>query len=758
MPAQIPTYDMPTVTPGISPSANISNAGISSESASLPGRQLEQFGQAVQGAAATTADIKVDELDQANQVRVDDAINQVRQKAMDLTYDPQAGYQNLKGLQALQRPGNLPLDQEYAGKLQEASGTIANNLGNDAQKRLYNLRANDVVTGFKGDVETHMLGEYRNYHGSVADGNLKLSLQDAQTSWSDPTKVDTAINGMIDPVTGKRFGGVKQSIYAKGQLDGTSADELQANMNTAVSGVHASVVESAIQNNSLDYANSYMNANKGQMLAPDLLKSQGMLNTKNDAHMAIQAATQSTAKYQSSFAPNDMDRLTGIVMGKESGGQRYGGAGSVAGPNDLTTSPKGAQGEMQVMPTTQTDPGFGVTPAKDNSPDEIARVGKDYLAAMVQRYGDPATAMAAYNAGPGAVDAAKADAVAFNKTPANAGQPTKSYMDFLPGETQDYVATNMKRYNAGLGAPQLPSKIEFVNDAITRLGTNPRTEALDATREQATKQYEMLIQQRKDMGDQALQSAQQELIANGGNFTQLAPAVVSNLSRFDPGKYDDAQKFAKAIGDDNLSTNMPAYMQAMQHPQELAAMPDATFQQFVMTNFDKSDRDKIINLRQQYASGTSTDAATSLNTEAINSVMKTRLGSLGLDPEPSAKTDATDFQRVSQIYKFVNDDIYAQQQQLGRKMNPKELGDRIDQLFSMNAQNSNFFGADKTALPVVQVGDLPSALVKSIRDKLTNRYGTPASDALVLDYYKKAFVKKATTLKRSPTNEELTSR
>lgn len=749
MPAKIPTYDSLSVMPNVAPRGNISSAGISGESASLPGRQLQQFGQAVQQASGQMTDIVVDQMDQANQVRVDDAINQVRQKAMDLTYDPQAGYQNLKGLQALQRPGGLPLDQEYAGKLTQASGDISNSLSNDAQKRLYNMRANDVITGFKGDVDAHMLGEYRGYHGSVADGNLKLSLQDAQKNWGDPTKIDTAINGMIDPVTGKRFGGIKQSIYAKGQLEGTSADELQANMNDAVSGVHSSVIQSAIDNNSLDYANKYMDTNKDQMLAPDLLKAQGMLNTKNDAHMAIQAATQSTTKYQSAFAPDDMDRLTGVVMGKESGGQRYGGAGSVAGPDQLTTSAKGAQGEMQVMPTTQTDPGFGVTPAKDNSPDEIARVGKDYLAAMVKYYGDPAKAMAAYNAGPGAMDKAEQEA-------AKEGNDA-NWLAHLPAETQNYVTANMKKYNAGLGAPQVPSKIDFVNDAIARLGDNPRTEAVAATREQATKQYEMLIQQKKDMGDQALQAAQQELIANGGNFSQLAPGTISNLSRFDPAKYDDAMKFAKSIGDDSKATNMEAYMQATQHPDELVKMSDPVFQQFVMTNFDKGDRDKIINLRQQYASGTATDAATALNTEAVNAAMKTRLGSMGLDPEPSAKTDAPEFQRVSQIYKFVNDDLYAQQKQLGRKMNPKELGDRIDQLFSMNAQNSNFFGADKTALPVLQVGDLPSALVKSIRDKLTNKYGTPASDALVLDYYKKAFVKKATALNRSPTNEELTS-
>lgn len=56
---------------------------------------------------------------------------------------------------------------------------------------------------------------------------------------------------------------------------------------------------------------------------------------------------------------------------------------------------------MQTMPGTLASPGFGVQPAKDGSPEEQARVGRDYLGAMAQKYnGDPIAASAAYNWGP----------------------------------------------------------------------------------------------------------------------------------------------------------------------------------------------------------------------------------------------------------------------------------------------------------------------------------------------------------------------
>jgi hypothetical protein len=78
---------------------------------------------------------------------------------------------------------------------------------------------------------------------------------------------------------------------------------------------------------------------------------------------------------------------------------------SAGNPNAV--SPKGARGLTQVMPATGLDPGFGVAPLRDNSPQENVRFGRDYLTAMLKRYpGRPDLALAAYNAGPGVADKA----------------------------------------------------------------------------------------------------------------------------------------------------------------------------------------------------------------------------------------------------------------------------------------------------------------------------------------------------------------
>jgi hypothetical protein len=115
--------------------------------------------------------------------------------------------------------------------------------------------------------------------------------------------------------------------------------------------------------------------------------------------------------------------LLDAVKQQESGGRRYKADGKTLLEGPMTKYGT-AKGEMQVLDMTNKDPGYGVRPAKDDSPDERARVGEDYLAAMVKRYGDRKTALVAYNWGPG-----------------NTDKWLKKGGDFakLPEETQNYV-------------------------------------------------------------------------------------------------------------------------------------------------------------------------------------------------------------------------------------------------------------------------------------------------------------------------------
>jgi len=146
-------------------------------------------------------------------------------------------------------------------------------------------------------------------------------------------------------------------------------------------------------------------------------------------------------------------RLRSQIMAKESGGRRFDKEGN------LLTSPKGAQGEMQVMPATARDPGFGIRPAKDNSPDELRRVGDEYAGVLLNRYKDPIVAMIAYNMGPGATD----------KWLAAGADPSK-----LPKETQGYIRNvtlaeggEVKRFTEG-GSTRFTADVDYFGDYLRR--------------------------------------------------------------------------------------------------------------------------------------------------------------------------------------------------------------------------------------------------------------------------------------------------
>jgi hypothetical protein len=112
----------------------------------------------------------------------------------------------------------------------------------------------------------------------------------------------------------------------------------------------------------------------------------------------------------------DFDALFDGVLSAE-------GGGTIENPR---VNPKtGAEGPTQVMQGTKTDPGYGIRPSNGTEADNL-RVGRQYFAAMLGKYGDPEKATAAYNWGPGHLDHA------LSKYGDN-------WLAHAPEETQQYI-------------------------------------------------------------------------------------------------------------------------------------------------------------------------------------------------------------------------------------------------------------------------------------------------------------------------------
>jgi soluble lytic murein transglycosylase len=452
-----------------------------------------------------------------------------------------------------------------------------------------------------------------------------------------------------------------------------------------------------------------------------LLKANGLVKADVRARVATVTAQNAMTSLQSKLAPTDAEQVLGITMQTESGGDRDALGRFVPGQGR-------AKGAMQVMDATNIDPGYGVTPAKDNSPEERVRVGRDYMLAMVKNYGgDLSKAWAAYNAGPGKVDEAMAEAK----------KSGGDWLALMPKETQDYVAKNQAAYQKS-AVVAIPSQ-QDVHDAIRQqLGPNADPKVLGAALAEGTRLYTDFIADRKTRGENATIQAQQWLVQNGGNMSGMPSSLLQQVTQYAPDKVDNLIDFGKKIASrDNVKTNMSAYYDSVANVEELAKMPQSVFNDFVQKNFSNEDGKHIAALRQAEIDGGENTGAGALNRPALNMALNSRLEAIGINPTPKSLDEKA---RVGSIQKFVTDGIFAQQKQLGRKMTAAEVSDFVDQTMARNVTFRNTFlgvttGSSQANLMALKVGDIPNESLVQIRAALARQGNARPTDDQILRTY-----------------------
>ena len=709
----VPRIDAPQVAPGAPSNARFD----APQSQNYAARQGAQMGQAMEAASTEASRIAADMQAQANQLRFDDAINQVKEEQLRLTYDKDAGYSNLKGINALQRPGGKPLKAEYGDLLKKRIGEIGASLGNDAQKAAFDKASANILTGFVGQVDSHESSEFKAYGLSVSEGVQATAKRDIALNWSKPEAIDAAVER------------IRSEAYRQGQLLGKSAEWQEAAARKMASDGHKLAVLSALENNNPAYADTYLKKYAGQMEADDIMTVRGHITKQMDAQVAIGAADEAVKQFAPRMAPTDFDRLVNITMATESSGQRYGKDGN------LLESPKGAKGEMQVLDGTNTDPGFGVKPARDNSPEERARVGRDYLQAMLKRYqGDPALAWAAYHAGPGRVDAALKNAgkpvmVDANTDP-NAPKQI-SWLSLMPKETQNYVAKNMAALSGGQGTPPRPT----LADLSAQLASDPRLagnpQRLKIAQEEAARQWKLQEDAIKQREEEGTSNAMRMLVSNGGRFADL-PASVRNA--IPPKEVDNVLNFSSRVAKGEDITSPLLYARLSSNPAELARMSDAQF--FMLRReLSESDFKHFANERAKQMGGAQgANGPGDLNSAAIKQTLDARMRVLGMDPTPKDDGGA-DAARIGAVRQFVDQYFVAAQREAGKKFTDAEVSQHIDALFAKNATFRGWFSDSSGPVLGMKIGDINSSAKDSIKAAFKRRGVDSPTDAQILNAY-----------------------
>lgn len=283
---RVPTYDNFQTRPGLQPQveARVPNAP------DVAGRQMAQMGQAVQGLGGEVGRIALDMQQQANQVKLNDAMNRAMQAQLRLTFDPAEGYTHLRGDAALTRPDGKALPNEFDEKLGKSLDEIEGTLGNEAQKTAFRQQAGQLRAQFQGKVTAHMAKEFGDYQISVQDGTIATARDQMALAWGDAGAVQQGVNA------------IKAAVAEKGRLQGWSAQQVEAGMREALSPGHASVVASAVDAGKLDYAREYFKQVGGELTPQARLQLTKVLDAGDFEARTQDAADRLLAKHEGDAA------------------------------------------------------------------------------------------------------------------------------------------------------------------------------------------------------------------------------------------------------------------------------------------------------------------------------------------------------------------------------------------------------------------------------------------------------------------------
>lgn len=698
--------------------------GMTPGEAAIPGQQIQEFGNAMTGLGTEALREATATQEYVNEVQVMDATNRARQRALELTYGSpdgaQSGYTSIKGEAAIKPTADgRSIAEDYTQKFSESIGEISTGLANDAQRQSFALKAQQLQTGFGGDVLSHMHREFSQHALSVADGALRLATDDAKRNWNNPEALAPAIKQ------------VEAATVRAGQAQGWSANQITFARLVATSSAHAGVVEAALQAGNPVYASRYVQQNSKDMTADDLLKAQGLIAKSLNLGIAQQAVSLATQRFSAAIQPMDADRAFEVAIHAESRGRQFGDNGKPL------TSRAGAIGIAQVMPDTAPEAAkLAGLPWDENryrnDPAYNRALGRAYFEKKLQEFGgNLPMAYAAYNAGRGATNAALAKA-------RKAGNPG-GWLAYMSEETRGYVSGNMRAYNAGGGTPPRPTEQQFIDEAVGRLGQNAPPELVKLTQDAAQKQFSIISKSREDAANDVMFRVQQALISNGGDFNSLPIQLTAELSAKAPGKFDDAKQFATRVGARDVKSDPELYFTLVTYPDEAAKMSDAQFMQ-LRTRLSDADFQKFSHARAEIINGLPSATAESINSARVNETMKNRMLSLGIDPTPKP-SDLKARERVATIQQYVRDSIFEQQRQTGQKMSPADIDRHIDRLFATDIPFRKVwtFGYETSApqkMMSMNVSDIPDDSRKQIEAAFAARGVTkPTDDQLLRAYW-----------------------
>lgn len=615
------------------------------------------------GALENTADVAnqhamaFQELNNETSAKAADNDYQTQLRALGFGANGKPGFFASAGQAAFD--GSKPAMEE-ADKIKN---TILDGLPNEAARRVALPSLSARFQSFSNSVSEHGAQGRKEWMLSTSQARQANALANAADFYNDPAKIN--LNIAV----------AKGEALSQGELLGHSAEQNQLEQQKVESDIHTAVIDRMMTADPLGaqkyYASHIDGISGAQHTAIEkALKSAvtPVLNA-NIVKGIMQGAPAPNPAAPDEVAKGPPPAVIAAISKTESGGKDFNSDGSIV------TSPKGARGSMQVMPATAVSPGFGVRPSDGSAADD-ARMGRDYYAAMLARYGNQTVALAAYNWGPGKVDGV------LTKMGSAPGQsalidPVR-FASMTPPETREYIA---KINNAAPpSAGHMPTS-DDVKSNFSAWQQQARAYAEGAYKDnpQAAEQLMSMLEQQSNqiVKGQAFanQAARNTLVAKvnglvevpGGGYMQVPlsqrPQTLPDLLK-DPASaaaWNDADELTRAgimarIGkDDNRATEATV---AKTHNLKGMAVTDPAG--FMAINFasaeyqdalPKADISSLLSMQQKMATKEGHDAIRAQNFNYSMSLAKSVPGfyEAGIPPSLTKTTSAKQREAYNQF-------------------------------------------------------------------------------------------------------------
>lgn len=561
-------------------------------------------------------------------------------------FDPETGVYSRKGKNALDVTNQtLPLFDQKAAEL-------GNALTNDRQRQRWTQMVAAKRARFDAELNRYEFGERNVYYDQAAGANLEAAQRDALAYSSDPQQIAFYQNKgtRIIADMGARKGWAPEEI---------ANQTMKFNSTMALGVINKMAVSDPMR------AQQYYAASYNFMTPEDQMTVSKMLG--DSVRQQIGAAAGRAAY---SFGTVGTDSLPVLIAQAESAGQVD------------AVSPKGAQGLMQLMPDTAKEMAAKLNIPYDEQrlttdPNYNMALGTAYINEMLGRYnGNSTLAIAAYNAGPGAVD----KWIKENGDPRTGEVSTADWISKIPyQETREYTQKLTSQLAPTPGASRSYANayraVQNIQDPKTRKFAMDTVDDLHKASE---------LEQKANYDEAA-----DYVLQNG--FSSIPPSLLSSLSADDQLKLQRMDDYRRKGEEPRTDTGKLEQFLAM----PAAQLAELSLQRDIRPYLNNSDFNKISNAWSDAKQGRGdVQKAQKAENDMLNRAMN-MAGILTGESEKALKPSNLELQ--DQFRAGYQARIEGFIQSNGRQPNPKEQQDLANTLMlDVKLRGAGFFGGDKS--------------------------------------------------------------